>query len=87
MTDAILKTDTADDGFGYARDLKGDARRAAAALGHDLAPFRPRPYDRNIYNANCTRCLALACVNAAPVPGEPAIYGPATDSRCKETRE
>lgn len=78
----ILNPATGDDGFGYNRDLKRDARTQARALGHELAPFRERAYTKLIYNANCGRCQALVCVNTAPRPGEPHIYGAGVTQRC-----
>lgn len=79
---AILDTDNGDDGFGYLRGLKREARDQAQSLGHVITRFHERAYIRTIFNANCERCQALVCVNVAPIAGEPHIYGPATKERC-----
>jgi hypothetical protein len=72
-----------DDGFGYIRDLKRDARKRAVALGHDLKPFHARRYTNTAYNAECAVCHAIAVVNADPPPGVATIYGHLFDGKCR----
>lgn len=80
---AILGADdTGDDGFGFVRELKADARAQAKRHGHSLGRFHERSYTRTVFNANCEKCQALVCVNVAPRGSEPHIYGPAIKEMC-----